>query len=58
MTEERPSDGLEERMVFYIRGSSAGAKPSHLIFDEKLAYDRLTEASDNCLEKLVREEKW
>ena len=49
MTEERPSDGLEERMVFYIRGSSARAKPSHLIFDEKLAYDRLAEASDNWL---------
>jgi len=37
MAEQRPGDGLEERVRFHIRGASAGAEAAHLVFDEQFA---------------------
>lgn len=54
MAEERPGDRLEERMVFHVGGSSAGAEPSHLIFYEQLAYNRFAKAGKKSLAKFNR----
>lgn len=46
MAQECPSDGLEERVVFDIAGSSAGAQTTNFVFDEKFAYHGFAQAKE------------